>query len=250
MERRVLYASAFVAVGLALSAPWAYDAWRVHRAVARNVAARGGQAAWDALTAVRFVGMMDVGKGQKVRYQLVQAEPDQSCFTYEFAEKVVMQCTDGHRGWKQAPYTGREEATELDEAELREATTGADPRGLLIDYAARGLSMEHLGRDTYEGRTVEVLRVQTPQGGERLVYLDEETGLELNVVSKRVVAGKELRVDTVYSDWAETDGVLFARRLASRTEGDDVWYAFEVSTVEVNPKLPSTTFQPPAGLRP
>lgn len=248
MRRRVLYVAAFAAVGLALCGPWAYDAWRVHRAVTRNVAARGGQAAWDALTAVRFVGTMEVGQGQKVSYELIQAVPDQSCLSYEFSGEAVEQCTTGDRGWKEAPYTGREGATALSEEELREASAGADPRGLLVDYRARGLTLEHLGRDTYEGRAVEVLRVHTPQGAERTVYLDEETGLELNVASTRVVGGKTLRVDTLYSDWQANDGVLFPRRLASRTEGDDVWYALEVRSVQVNPRLDPTTFQPPASL--
>jgi len=253
MERRTLYASAFVAVvaaGLAQWGPGAYDAWRVDRAVARNVAARGGQAAWDALKSVTFVGTMDLGAGQQVSYQLDQTVPDTSCFTYEFADKAVTQCTNGQRGWKRAPYTGREDATPLDKDELREATTGADPRGLLIDYDTRGLTIDYLGHHTYEGRAVELLRVRTPSGGERLVYLDEETGLELNVVSTRKIAGKELRVDTLYSDWEASDGVLFPHRLASRTEGDDVWYAFEVRSVQVNPRLDPTTFQPPASLGP
>jgi hypothetical protein len=95
---------------------------------------------------------------------------------------------------------------------------------------------------------VDVLRVTLPAGAVRTVYLDQETGLELKVESTRHLLDKDLKVDTVYSDWASAGGVLFPRRLTSQTEGDTKSYALEIKTIQVNPTLDASRFEPPPGM--
>jgi hypothetical protein len=242
-----------VAIGAALllvlgAAPSLYQAWRVHTVVSQNIEARGGQAAWDSLQAVRFTGTLDLGHAKVAPFRLEQARPSQSCFSYEFQGGEVIQCTTEALGWKQAAFTGDPAPQRIQGEELREASAGADPRGLLIDYGERGHDLHFDGAVDLEGRPAWKLTVTLPQGAVRTVYLDQETGLELQVSSQRRLLGKELRVDTVYSDWAETEGLLFPRRQASRTEGDEAWHALEIQTLQVNPPLDAARFSPPPGL--
>lgn len=248
MERRRRVLLIVVVALLIISAPWLYNFYRTRQIVAHNLAARGGQAAWDGIQAVRFTGSMELGSDQKVNFRLEQGRPEQSCFSYTFNKQDVFQCTNGKDGWKQAPYTGKTGILAMDAAEVREASAGADPRGLLIDAGERGISVRFLREELYEGRPAAVLQVNLPLGAVRTVYLDQETGLELKVVSTRHLVNKDVPVETLYSDWASTGGVLFPQRLSSKTEGDDTSYTLEIKTMQVNPVLAPDRFKPPPGI--
>jgi hypothetical protein len=57
-----------------------------------------------------------------------------------------------------------------------------------------------------------------------------------------------MQVDTVNSDWAETEGLLFPRQPASRTKVHEGWQAIENQNVQVNPPIDAARFSPPSGL--
>jgi len=242
-KRFSIIAGVILAVGLGvLLFPTARDAYLVHRFVEQNVAARGGEAAWENVEALRFTGTMEIGQGLEVPFVLEQKRPDKMCLEYEFDGATASQCSYGDQGWKLAPFMGRHDPEPMTEAELREAVDGADPRGLLVDYRSRGHRITLMDDQEVGDRLAHVLKVTLPSGAEREVYLDAETGLELKVVSERMLAKRERRVDTVYSDWKATDGLLFARHQETRTEGDDASHALVLKKVQVNPEIEDARF--------
>ncbi|MBW2257372.1 MAG: DUF620 domain-containing protein, partial [Deltaproteobacteria bacterium] len=188
MNKKTLTIIAGVALVVGLGAiliPPLHEAYIVNQLVERNVAARGGEAAWENVETLRFAGTMEIGQGLHVPYVLEQKRPNKMCLEYEFDGATAAQCSDGEHGWKRAPFGGQDEQEPMTEDELREAVDGADPRGLLIDYRARGHDIELIGEERLDGRDVNVLKVTLPSGAEREVYLDAESALELKVVSKR-----------------------------------------------------------------
>ncbi len=230
----------------ALLAPVLRDAWMVHRLQARNLEARGGRTAWEGVEALRYTGTMEIGQGLEVPFVLVQQRPGRMCLEYPFDGATVEQCSDGEHGWKRVPFTGRTGYQPMTEAEVREATDAADPRGLLFARGSGGRRIEYLGERVIEGHDVHGLKVTLPGGAIREVYLDAETALEVQVVSSRMLAGRERRVDITYGDWTETHGLLIPRRQDTRTEGDDQAHALVVETLQVNPAIEATRFLPPA----
>ena len=77
------------------------------------------------------------------------------------------------------------------------------------------------------------------------MYLDAETALDIKVETTRIVAGRERRVETFYSDWQEADGLLIARHKETSTEGDDESHFLTVETVHVNPPIDDSRFTMP-----
>ena len=84
-----------------------------------------------------------------------------------------------------------------------------------------------------------------PKGAERWLYIDAETALEVKLETRRIVAGRQRRVDTIYSDWQATDGLLIARRQDTRTEGDEESHFLTVGSVIVNPAIDDSRFEMP-----
>jgi hypothetical protein len=247
-KRRYLYALLVAGLALVLASPSLHRAWLLRQALSHNLEARGGGEAWARLETVRYTGSMDLGADQRAAFRLEQARPQKSCFSYDFDGQVVEQCVNGSQGWAVAPYTGRPAAVALSAEELPEAAAGADPRGLLIDAQERGHRLSHGGFVDFDGRRAEIIEVELPGGARRRVFLDEETGLELKIESQRRLQGKVLRVETVYSSWSPSEGLLIPRRQATRTEGDERWFVLELRSVQVNPSLDEQRFTPPASL--
>jgi len=220
--------------------------------IARNVAARGGAEAWRAVSALRLSGQMDLGQGLHVPYTMEQKRPGKMCIEFEFNEQTATQCVSGDSGWKLLPFRGRTTPEPMTELEYRELASAADIDGLLFDSARRGYDIELLGHVTVNGQDAIKLAVSLPDGAERWVYLDSATALELKVEAKRVLRGEERLVETYYSNWEETDGLLIPHRQDTRTEGEGESHFLTVDEVTVNPAIDDERFSIPAfvGARP
>lgn len=218
----------------------------VNDLVARNIAARGGLQAWQDVNSLRLTGRMDLGQGMVVPYVLEQKRPNKMCFEFIFDEQTALQCADGRSGWKVAPFRGRDIAEPMTKVELRETADTADLYGLLYDFADRGTTVEVLGHETVGGRDAIKLKLTLAKGGVRWLYLDAETALEVKLEALRTIAGRQRRVETLYSDWQEKDGLLIAHRQDTTTEGDPQPHFLTVETVTVNPAIDDSRFAMPA----
>jgi hypothetical protein len=244
--RRKLLGTVLATAALAMCLPASGLAQTVDELVARNVAARGGEAAWRAVYSMRLTGKMDVGQGMRVPYVLEQKRPDKMRLDFVFDGETAVQCYDGTAGWKLLPFRGRTNPEPLTSEEQREAADSADLYGLLIDYAARGHTVELLGQEQVDGRDAYKLKVTMPGGSVRWVYPDAETGLEVKLEALRTLAGRERRIETFYHDWQPKQGLLIARRQETRTEGSKESQLLTVETIRINPPIDDSRFALPA----
>lgn len=248
MSRKLIaVALAFVLVAafLTYNSDAMKEARFVKALVARNVEARGGTEAWENISSLRLSGQMDLGQDMVVPYVLEQKRPDKMCFEFVFDGETAVQCADGDAGWKILPYLGRTTPEPMTGAELLAIADSAEPYGLLYNYAARGSDVEFVGQELFNGSDVFKLKMTLAEGGVRWLYLDAETALEIKLETTRIVSGSERRVETLYSEWREVDGLLIARRQDTRSEGDEETYFLTVESVTVNPRLEDSRFRMP-----
>jgi len=213
--------------------------------VARNIDARGGAEAWEAVSSMRLTGQMDLGQEMVVPYVLEQKRPDKTCFEFVFDGETAVQCADGKTGWKLLPYLGRPTPERMTDAELRETADSAEPYGLLYNYAARGSDVEFVGQESLDGRDAFKLKVTLSRGAVRWLYLDTETALEVKLETMRTISGRERLVETSYDNWQETDGLLISRWQETLTIGDTESHFLTVDSVTVNPPLEDSRFRMP-----
>jgi hypothetical protein len=244
-----------IAIGfvLALSAGWLLynsdglrNARIVKTEIARNVAARGGADAWEAVKSLRLAGQMDLGQGMHVPYVLEQKRPGKMCLEFEFDDMNATQCVDGDTGWKRLPFRGRNIPEPMTDAELREMAHSTEIGGLLFNARERGLDVEFVGEAAVNGQPATKLAVTLPSGAVRWVYVDKETGLDVKLDTRNVVRGQERLVETYYYDWQETDGLMIPRRQETFMEGADESHFLTVDKVEGNPELADSRFTIPA----
>jgi outer membrane lipoprotein-sorting protein len=239
-----MFRTALAAAALAVALPAPAFAQTVDELVARNIEARGGAAAWRAVSALQLTGRMTVGRGTFVPYVLEQKRPQKMHFEFTLNGQTFVQASDGQTGWKLAPFRTREPEP-MTEEEVRESAPTADPYGLLFDYAARKHVVELQGHETVRGKDTYKLKVTMPGPVVRWVYLDAETGLEVKVEAMRKLRGRVRRVETFYHEWQAAEGLLIARRHEMRTEGARKGQTMTVAEVRVNPKLDDSRFAKP-----
>jgi hypothetical protein len=248
MSKKVIVAAlalVLVAAFLIYNSSAMKDMRFVKELVARNIEARGGAAAWEAVSSMRLTGKMDLGEGMHVPYVLEQKRPGKMCLEFVFDGETAVQCADGKTGWKVLPFRGRRTPEPMTEQELRDSADSVDLYGLLFEHADRGISLEFVGREPVAGRDAFKLKVTLPHGAVRWMYLDAETALEVKLESLRTLGGRERRVETLYQEWQDSEGLLISRRQETRTEGDDNWHFLTVDSVLVNPPLDDSRFAMP-----
>jgi hypothetical protein len=240
MSKTIVLAALLAAAGAVA------DAQTVDEIVARNAGARGGAAAWRAVQSMKCSGSMDVGRGVQVPFRLELKRPRKMRLEFDFAGSTTVQTYDGVAGWTLAPYAGRSEAQPFSAEELKAASAQAELDGALIDYAAKGSRLELVGREMVEGREAFKLALTPRDGSRRYVYVDVESGLEVEVESSRQLRGEEKPVRTYFRDYRSVGGLLVPHLLETRIEGAPRSHALKITSVVLDVPVPEARFARPS----
>jgi len=217
----------------------------------RNVAARGGLDAWRKVNTLVWLGHLEHGGGETQRIPFVMTLKRPNLTRFELKEQFdqFTRIFDGAHGWKVRPGAdGRPETKSFSNEELNFARTEFVIDGPLIDYLAKGVTVEFDGIDTVDGRKAYRLSLKLPSGGERKVWIDTKTNLDIRYDRP---ATNPLRpgapVSTYYRNYAVADGVQVARSIETGVGGDGTVAGDKlvIDRVLVNPKLDDGTFALP-----
>ena len=214
----------------------------------KNVAARGGLAAWRAVTAMTLSGQMDAGgkKDMKLPFVMTLKRPHKSRLELRFDEQVSVQVYDGTQGWKVRPFLNRNEVEPFTPAEAKSAAAWAELDGPLIDYAAKGTQVELLGTDTVEGKSAYKLKLTMKDGAQRRLWVDATSFLELKIDGEpRKIDGRMRNVSVYYRDYRTEKGLVVPRVFETRVEGVKQSHKISVESVAVNPPVDDGVFAKP-----
>jgi len=257
--------------------------------VNKNVAARGGLKAWHAVQRLTESGKMGAGGDQRapqggqtpgIKRPGKQtapmpssprlAEEAQLPFTLElertrrmrleiqFKGQTAIQVYDGTNGWKVRPFLNRMEVEIYTEDELQKAALQSDLDGPLVDYAAKGTTVELEGTDKVEDRDTYRLKLTMKDGHSIHAWIDAKTFLEAKIEgTPRRLDGLEHPVEIYYRDYRAVDGLqipflLETRVLPVAAQSKNVRPGTNVppekiviEKVQVNPKLDAALFTKP-----
>jgi len=253
--------------------------------VERNVAARGGLAAWRSIKAISYSGNLDAGrvrpdngmnptsnerlldkpgKSTKIAqapeqkpaavapgtlvtlpYTLTMQRPNKQRVEVKFKDQLLVQVYDGRQGWKLQPNLNRPGAQPFSSEELKKAQQFQDIDGPLIDAAAKGTKIALAGTDLVDGRPAYRLKLVLKAGGERRVWVDAETFLDVQVDGMRRLNGRQVAQWTALRDYRTVDGIKVPYLMETRTEGLAEREKIVVEKVALNPKLDDSLFGKP-----
>jgi hypothetical protein len=121
-----------------------------------------------------------------------------------------------------------------------------DFAGPLVDYKAKGYTVDYLGTEDVDGTEAHKLRVTRPNGDLVYVYLDPEYFLEIRTVNRRIEHGVPNETVTDYGDYEKVDGVYFAFEQDTGPKGSSDRQRVRFEKAEANLPATDTQFQFPA----
>jgi hypothetical protein len=138
----------------------------------------------------------------------------------------------------------------LSDQVVAEASEQADIEGPLVEWKAKGHRVELVGREPIGGREAYKLKVTLKGGAVLYDYLDVKSMYLVRTDSTRQVRGRSLQIETTFSDFKKTQGILFPRQVEMAAAGRPIRLRIVVDTVEVNPPLSDRLFAVPASANP
>jgi outer membrane lipoprotein-sorting protein len=229
----------------ALLVPAAVAAQTVDEIVARYVAARGGREALASVRTVHMTGRAIAGPGRQAIVRREIARPGRIRTEFEFQGTTGVYAWDGSAGWSVSPLDGEFAPEPLPAEESALAAEQADIEGALVDWRAKGHTVELVGKETLPGGPAHRLKVTLKSGGVRHVWVDAVTGLVVRTESTRRVRGYEVTIEASFADYRETGGVAFPRAIEVGIRGRPQRLRIVVESVEVNVPLDDALFRMP-----
>lgn len=235
-------------VSLAASAAVGTGGLTATQIVDRNVAARGGLAAWRAVGTLTLSGRLEAGgkSNTELPFVMRMKRPHMSRLEIRFGDETAVQVYDGVHGWKLRPFLGRDEVEPYTTAEAKSAESWQELDGPLVDYAKKGTQVALLGMDSVEGHNAYRLKLTLKSGEERLVWIDAATFLELKIGGEpRKIDGRLRNVAIFYRNFKTENGLVVPTVMESVVEGSKQSHKMTIERVTVNQSLADDLFARP-----
>jgi hypothetical protein len=256
----------------------------VEQLVEKNVAARGGASAWEAVKSISYSGNLDAGKihpdnglhpsaterlidkpGKATKiaqapdhpasadsgtpitlpYTIVMKRPNKQRVEIKFKDETLVQVYDGDKGWKLQPYLNRGGALPFNADELKKAKQFQQIDGPLVDYAAKGTKIFQDGTEMVDGHPAYRLKLVLKSGDTRHLWLNASSFLDVQIDGSRRLNGHEVPTFTTLRDFRTVAGVKVPYEMETRTRGLQEREKIVVDKVILNPPVDDRQFTKP-----
>ncbi len=235
----VLYALAALPVAAQTDVPSVDEILKKHHD------ALGGEAKIKAIQSIKMTGKAVVGGGQmEAPMTMQQKRPGMMRMELSFQGMSFIQAFDGTTAWMINPFQGGTEPQKSDEEQTKDAVEDADLDGVLMDYKAKGHSVELVGKEDVEGTAAYKLKVTKKSGKVDYQFLDAKTFLPLKTITRRKQMGQELEIEVLPSGFKPVNGVLMPHALEQKMGGRGMMQ-LTVDKIEVNVAIDDAQFKMP-----
>jgi hypothetical protein len=244
----VLVAGSFVAAGLYAQDPKPIALKEtVDSLVAKNTEAKGGAQALAAVQSLRLQGKMVVNNGRmELGYILIKKRPGEVREETSLQGMTRIDAYDGTEGWKITPFGGRKDPEKVSVDDAKSLVEDAEIDGPLIDWKAKGSTVEYLGTEDVDGTLAHKLRVVRKNGDVNYVYLDPDHFLEIRVITQRMENGARVENETDLGDYEKINGVFFPFSIEGGPKGATDKQKIIFEKAEANTPVDDTIFKFPA----
>jgi outer membrane lipoprotein-sorting protein len=234
MRRR---ASTILGIALLLATAGPAAAQTADEVVTQHLNAIGGLAKLKSISTIRQTSEM-TRDGTTMTVVIASKRPNLARQELSIQGKTIVQVFDGTTAWMINPFTGSTDPVALTgpEEELsRDQATFDSP---LVDYKARGTTVELVGTEDAAAKKVHHLKVTSKTGRVQDIYIDASTGLQTRVVTQTYQGA----VDQTFSDFKEVDGVKMPFTIRTQV-GTIGLIDIKVVKAEINPPLDDSLFK-------
>ena len=221
----------------------------VDEIVAKYLQRIGGAERLQSVQTLRRSGTFIGGGGFEAVVRYENKRPNKVREEFSFGGMTGVNAWNGKSGWKIEPWQGKKDAESLSEDEIKGIVEDAEFDDPLLNYKAKGNTVELVGKDQIEGTDVYKLRVTLASNGDvRTYYLDADSYVPIKYEVKRTVRGTEREFEVELGDYKAVNGVLlpfaFAIGAKGSSSADKSQYAWK--RIESNVAIEDQRFEKPA----
>jgi hypothetical protein len=176
--------------------------------IASNVTARGGADKLQAISSIKREGHLIVpGANYDIRASTLVVRGGKVRNEYTLQGLTAVDALDGKDAWRIDPFQGRKDPARMSADEAKPLVLQSDMDLPLVDYRAKGHTVEYLGLEEVDGTPAYKVRVHLKTGDEVLYYIDPDTFMVIRDVQKQFVRGAEQETETDYGEYEKVNGV-------------------------------------------
>lgn len=214
--------------------------------LAKNLQARGGLDKLRAVQALRMTGKLSMGGGMDAPMVLELKRGNQMRMEFTFQGMTGTQAFDGKSGWAIMPFGGNKDVQPMPAEMVADAAEQADIDGPLVDYKAKGHTVELVGKEKLDGADTFKLKLTLKSGAERLVWIDATRFLEIRGEGSRKSGdGRQVDSETLLGDYKEVGGIQFPHAVEGGPKGAPMRQKIVIEKIEINPPMDDAHFKPP-----
>jgi len=241
MVRRILLGVALVA--LAVAPAFAETADEV---IAKYIQAQGGADKLKATQTIRMTGTSTMSQGIQMPLTRYSKRPNKMRVEFTFQGMTGIQAFDGTDAWGVMPFMGKTTPEVAPPEESARNAEQADIDGPLLDYKAKGNTVELLGKEPVDSVETWKLKVTLKTGDERTYYIETKTGLVRKTTGKTKMRGQDTEMYTTMSDYRDVQGRMVPYTIVNGATGTEMKQTFVIDKVEINAPLADSLFAVPA----
>jgi outer membrane lipoprotein-sorting protein len=210
----------------------------------KNYEARGGLDNLKAVRSARISGTLSVSGIIDTSITLEWKRPNKLRIEFTTPQGNGVQAFDGQTAWALMPGSPAMALPAAQTDGLRRQADVID--GPLIDWKAKGNSLEYLGEGELDGTAVEKLKLTDPNGTELTLYFDAGSFLQIRQIGTTSVQGNESQVQTTIGDYRKVGQLNLPHSIKTEMTDLGMTQQLTLKSVEFDVELPDDRFVMPA----
>ena len=234
------FLSLFVVAALSLATVKAQTADEI---VNKHIEAIGGLENWEKVNSIVLTGTMSV-QGMSLDVITTVLHNKGSRQDINAMGMNNYQILTPTAGWSFFPIQGQQAPEAMTADDVKEGQTDLDAQGSLIDYKAKGHTIELIGKEDVDGTECFKLKLALKTGKTETYFIDPKTYYVVKSVSIKKANGQEAEVSTGLSNYQKLPEGIVVAMSVSVPFGPGVNFDYIISKVEVNKAIDEAIFKP------
>jgi len=213
--------------------------------IRKVVAALGGEQSLAAVKTVRITGRIAFGSAPAEPLIVEMKRPGKIREELTIQGKVLTRGYDGSTGWQLNPFENDPGPTSLSADETRGISEEAEIDDPLVNYHARGNTVDLMGTEKVDGRDAYKFKVTLKNGDVHYYYYDSTSYLKVKWQAAKQMDGKEIIFESFFSDHRKVGSLMYPFLIKSVTQGEEGGQMITTEKVDLNPTIDDSRFTMP-----
>lgn len=205
--------------------------------IQKYVEAIGGKDKWTQIKSMKTDGHIEL-QGIQINFTQQAIHNVGVRVDAEFQGQKIIDITTPSKGWSQNPFGGRSSLEPISAEELQQKLDDLDIQDEFVDYAAKGSTVEFLGKDEEDGNEFYKIKLVTKTKNETVYFFDVNTYLIYKEEKTVKQQGQEIKLISKYLDYKTIPfGIKFPHKW------DQMGQIFVIDKMDVNPVIDTKIFE-------